>query len=524
MSQELAGGLRGVLGSKRREVATQEANRVLELARSLSYGAVGLVSTDATVGTCASPADPFLSCQSSKLSYLISTGTYEPLVWATNPSGHPFNPHQLAVARGSTDLTRYVYVTGVDSNGDGSIDMKRVIARVSWDNSGSPGRENEVRAQTLISPSGAIPSGAGDSTTPLTGDSFASGGTLTISSALLGLNNPLNVTLPTSTGNSRFRAVSSMNCTSKSAAINALDLVDLSGEPVTVAADDDSRTATPSDPPSQSKTAALDIPSGVVQNLMGSLVQSPVACEADVEDYGHELGTASPLATPVTAQTNVLGLGGLLNWLLTIANVQTAAVSQQIDHEIVSDQREAYSRAAAATGAVNILKLPSAGITDGLVQLDALSYAASVRAADGTPSAAPSITSPALTLKIYDNGNKISGCTSRSGGYCNLTVNPAASGFTGVTYTVSHNFTQLLGLNIINISYTTAVSILPPTKSPVAGETGANGEKRWTAEYTPVAVSSSLDASVLGTSLIDVDVDMTLGTVSAKACAGSTCL
>jgi prepilin-type N-terminal cleavage/methylation domain-containing protein len=524
MSQELAGGLRGVLGSKRREVATQEANRILELARSLSYGAVGLVSTDATIGTCAAPADPLLSCQSSRLSYLISASSYEPLIWATNPAGHPFNPHRLSVIRASTDLVRYVYVTGVDSNGDGSIDMKRVIARVTWNNSGSTGPENEVRAQTLISPSGAIPPGTGSSTTPLTGKSFSTGGALSISSSLLGLGAPLDIKLPTSSGESKFRAVSSTSCTTNSAAINAVDLVDLPGESVTVAADDDSRTATPSNPPPQSKTAVLDIPVDVVRDLLGSGVQSPISCEADVADYGRELGSGSPLATPVTAQTNVLGLGGLLNWTLTIANVQTAPMSQQIEHELVDTEREAYSRAAAATGVVNILKLPSAGIADGLVQIDALSYSASVRAADGTPSAAPAVTSPTVTLKIYDNANTISGCTSRSGGYCNISVNPAAAGFTGVTYTVSHSFTQLVGLNVVNLSYTTAVSILPPAKSPAAGETGSNGEKRWRAEYTPVSVSASLDANAAGVSLIDADVDMSLGTVSAEACAGATCL
>lgn len=522
MSQELAGGLRGVLGSKRREVATQEANRVLEIARSLSYGAVGLVSADPTIGTCASLADSALSCQAGKISYHLSGSTYEPIVWATSPSGHPFNPHTAAVARGSTDLTRYVYVTGVDSNADGTIDMRRVFVRVSWDDSGSRGPKNEVTAQTLIHPNGT-PTGAGAGT-PLTGESLATGGSLKIDSSLLGLSAPLHITLPTSTGSSRFRAVSTTNCSTKSAAVNVLDVVDLSGEPVTVTADDDSRTETPSDPAAQSKTGVLNIPAGPVANLVGSTISSPITCEADIAEYGHEAGTGSPLATSLNAQTDVLGLGGDLNWLLTLASVDTLPVTQEINHEIVNGQREVHSRASAASGVISILKLPSAGITDGLVRIDGLSYGASVRAADGTPSAAPAVTAPTISLGIYDNGNKIPGCTSRSGGYCVLSVNPAAAGFAGATYNVTHDFTQLLGLNAINLSYTTTVSILPPTKTPVAGEIGANGEKRWSAEYTPMSVATHLNASVLGNELINANVDLDVGTVRARACAGTTCL
>jgi hypothetical protein len=76
----------------------------------------------------------------------------------------------------------------------------------------------------------------------------------------------------------------------------------------------------------------------------------------------------------------------------------------------------------------------------------------------------------------------------------------------------------------VSLAYTTTIDILPPAKTDADGEIGPNGERRWTAEYTPIAVSASLDSSVLGISLIDVDVDFNLGQVSAKACAGATCL
>jgi prepilin-type N-terminal cleavage/methylation domain-containing protein len=515
MSQTLASGLRGVLGGKRREVATQEANKTLEIARSLSYDAIGLVQADATI-----PTDSAITTQAGKLSYR-SASTWEPLIWANNPAGHPFNPHLTAISRGSTQLSRYVYVTGVDSNSDGTIDLKRVLVRVAWDTDSSTGAINEVRAQTLIhKDAGVTCPGCGN--VPLTSTAFATGGTLSVNSSLLGLTAPLALTLPNTTGNSTFRAVSDVNCTGTSTGINVLDVVSLPGESVSVSADDDSRTAKASAPAAQTKTGALSIPLGPVRNILGSVINSPVSCEADVNALGHELGTGSSLGT-LNATSNVTALAGALNWVMTLASVQTLPVSQQIDHEVVASQREAHSQAAVSTGLVNVLKLPAAGITDGLVRVDAVSYGASVRGAGGTPSAAPTITAPTIAMRIYDNGNKLSGCSSRSGGYCVISVNPSAGAFVGVNFSVTHNFTQLLGINVINLSYTTNVSILPPAKSALAGVTGANGEKRWEAEYSPLTISANLSANILGVPLINATVDLNLGTAQAKACAGVTC-
>jgi hypothetical protein len=75
----------------------------------------------------------------------------------------------------------------------------------------------------------------------------------------------------------------------------------------------------------------------------------------------------------------------------------------------------------------------------------------------------------------------------------------------------------------VNLSYSLKLDILPPAKSPVDGVTGPNGERRWSAEYTPISVSAHLGATLLGTSLIDADVDLNFGTVRAEACAGPTC-
>lgn len=519
MAGALAGGLRGALTGKRREVATQECNRILEIARSLSYTDLGLVPSDSTIAS-----DSAIQVQppvTGVRSYLVN-GVWEPIVSATNATGHPFNPHVASVERGSTSLMRYVYVSGVDTTGDDVADAKRVTVKCTWRNAGGGGPINEVRAQTTVTETGGPPVGSG--TPPMTGTAFATGGSLSIESSLLGINAPLHVNLPSSNGASEFRAISNTNCTARSANLEVLDQFDVPGYSVSVTADDDSRTPTLSNPSPQSATGVLTIPGGPLTGLLGATIGSPIACEADVNALGHELGTGSPL-TALNAQTNVIGLGGLLNWLLTLASVQTLPVTQSIDHEVVGSQREISVAADAAGGLVNVLKIPGV-IADGLVRVDALDYGVSVRGADGTPSVAPTVSSPVINMRVFDNGNNLpngSVCTSHSGGYCIISVDPSAAGFTGRTIDVTHNFTQLLGLNIVNLSYTVHVDILPAAKSPAAGVTGPNGEKRWSAEYTPVVISAGLDASVLGIPLIDADVELNLGTLRAEACAGATC-
>lgn len=531
----LTTGLRGVLLGKRREVATEEANKTLEIARSLSYDQIGLVSTDPTIGTDTSivtnPSGGTLK------GTMISTSPqlWEPLVFATNPSGHPFNPHTVQVTRGSTQLTRSVYVTAADTDGDSVADAKRVYVKVAFVNTGTAGPENVVRAQTLINQSGVIQQqGGAGGLSPLTGETLATGGSLRIDSALLGLTAPLEVSLATSSGDSVFRAVSSTNCTTRSTAIQALNLVDLPAKSVTVTADDDAASATPSNPAAQTDTGVLSIPIGVVRDLVGAVVNSPVSCEAAAEPLATEEGEGAAIGV-LNPKTTVLGLGGLINWLYELASVSTMPVGQSVTHEIVSDQREVVATSTTGVGQVQIQKIPL--IPSGLVQIDALTTTAQVRGAAGTPSQAPSVTTPSFVVRVFDNGSLLgAGCltglsgeaglsASRSGSYCVYTVNTAAAGFNGFSIgPISHNFTQLLGLNLVEIAYTTSVDVLPPAKSPQAGTAGPNGEKRWSAEYTPLKVSASLDVGALGISLIDADVNLNLGSVKSEACAGVTCL
>lgn len=538
ITQMLGAGFKGVLLGKRREVATLEANRLIEIARSLSYDAIGLIQSDSTIAT-----DAAIETRNGKLSYLSDT-KWEPLIWATNPSGHPFNPHVQQIQRAATSLTNHIYISGVDANGDGAIDMKRISVRVAWSETGSPSSNNEVRAQTLVNESGVVgigPAGgagcvgtcsATSGLTPLTASTTSSGGSLKITSPLLGITAPISIALPTSTGISNFRAVSDTTCAAKSATIHSGDQAKLEGHSVSVTADDDARTAEPSDPPPKSSSGVLTIPAGPVANLLGGTINSPLACAATTTPLPLEEGTGSALSV-LNAQTTVTALGGQLNWLLTIADVQTLPVTQKIAHESVSGQREVWATSSGSNGVVQVLKIPSL-FSNGLVQVDSLTSGASVRAAAGTPSTAPSITSPTFTVRVFDNGNTlglscntVSGAgvsASRSGSYCNVTVDPSANGYTGRSITVAHSFTELVGVDLVYLTYSTTIDLLPAAKSPGGGVLGSNGERRWSAEYMPIAIAASLDATVLGGSIIDTDVDLNLGSVKAVACAGATCL
>jgi prepilin-type N-terminal cleavage/methylation domain-containing protein len=516
MAQTLATGMHGVLLGKRREIATQEANRVLEIARSLSYNAVGLIQTDPSI-----TSDDEIETQGGKLSYEVNSA-WEPIMWSTNPSGHPFNPHIQDVTRGSTQLRRYVYVTGVNTDSDATtFELKRVLAQVEWTGGGTAGPDNFVRAQTLINESGLVLEGG---TSPLTAETFATGGSLKVNSSLLGLlSTPVEVGLPTSRGESSFRIVSSTNCTTSSARIAALNLVDLPGYSAAAAADDDSRTATPSNPAPDSESGVLTIPGGAVLNLLGPVINSPVSCEAEADGLAHEEGAGSALSV-----LNAVGSAGLLG-VLNLANVSTSPVTQEITHETVNDQREVAASAGGSFGQVRLLQLTA--LSEGLVQFDSINFGATVRGAEGTPSAAPTVTASDFTLRVHNSGNtagtpcaggSIAGISAtQSGSYCVITVDLENAGFPGLSIDITRSF----GIPLLaNLSSAIKIDILPVAKSPIAGVTGPNGERRWSAEYSPITVSASLDAStLLGIPLIDADVDLRLGGVSAKACAGATC-
>ena len=105
-----------------------------------------------------------------------------------------------------------------------------------------------------------------------------------------------------------------------------------------------------------------------------------------------------------------------------------------------------YANSAGSVGLVNLLKIPGV-FADGLVRVDALSYGATVRGTDGTPSGAPSVTAPVISFRVYDVGNEVSGALRQPQRRLLPHLRqPGAAGFIGLSINVTHNVTQNLGL------------------------------------------------------------------------------
>lgn len=562
VSGMLATGLRGTLLAKRREVAIQEASRLLELARSLSYNELGLAqpSADPTIST-----DTAIQSQGGVLSYLIDDADpdlWEPIMWALNPTGHPFNPHRSSFKRGATTLTRYVYVSGHDANYDGAVDFKRVSVRVTWNEAGTQGPVPEVRAQTYIHPGGLVsaptgasgsgptgPSGSGTTTglTPMTADASAAsvtgavksarGDLATLTNAVLPAN-PVLLTQPTSQGRTTFRALSTVDCASTSTFLQGG--ATHGRHPAVAFADDDSRTDAEENPPDTSWSGSppdsigggTDVDDLVVETSFASSVSChasalpPVGAPPPEDDrLPHERGTGSG-PTTLTMTEDLTG-AGLPSSLLTILEAPNPTITQDIDHALVSGTREIWAASTVNNGgATRVMVIPGV-MEQGLVRVDPFSYDASLAASPLTPSRAPDVNvSAPIQLQVFDPAAAIPSCTSRSGSYCNLTIDPLAAGFTGRNVDVSGSVLANGGLT--NVGFKVTVQALPPNVGPAAGTLGPDGERRWVADYVPLAVTTELtiDVTVLGAgtvTLVRSTADLGFGQVSVDGCAGAVC-
>lgn len=538
ISGMLATGMRGVLLGKRREVASHEATRVLETARSLSYDEIGLSPDDPTIDT-----DERIQTVNGIKQYLVdeAAGSYEPIIWATNTQNHPFNPHTTTVKRGSTTLTNYVYVTGVDTTGDGVFDLKRILTRVEWDDSGTQGPANEVRAQTYVDEGGLVPV---VHSSPMSAQTLASVGTASVRSdrgdpanlvdaAALPLD-PVIASLPTSSGETTSRAVSSVGCTAQSAYLQGATNT-YGQHSVAASADDDALTATPEQQSqSWSGNDAVNGNDDVDALVVETSVSNDLACRADVSDddgaaptddgLPYQKGTSTGPNT--VTMTEDLSGADLTSTTLTVLALTSQSAAQEIDHATVSGAREIGATSEGSVGDIAVLRTAGA-LPDGLVKVNGFGFSASATASEGTPSSAPSVQVPGgITVKVYDpNGAIPTGtCTSRADGYCTVTFDPTAPGFSGLSVKVDDSVTKNLGLTILH--YSIDVRAFPPatTNEQIDPQTGA---RRWSAEYRALSVSARLRVEVLESGspviLTDSIVDLSLGTVSATGCSGVGC-
>lgn len=550
ISAALATGMRGVLLGKRREVAAQEANRLLELSRSLAYDEIGLAAGDPTLTT-----DPAIVTIGGVKRYLVDAAgsVYEPILFATNTTAHPFNPHIQSASRGSTDLTNHVYVTGVDTDGDGLFDYKRVTARVLWRENGTAGPMNEVRAQTYVDEGGLVPVGptncSGGSCGTVTGrlpmaaTTLVDAGSVSVKTdrgktapvehAVLPTD-PVIGRLPTSSGRSETRAVSELNCTGGSTFLQH-GATTLGKHNVSVTVDDDASPTSPYPEASQDAWAGsppdLITGGGLIDTVvLEPAIASPISCLADAvytDGYPYEIGMGSGSAT-LTFTEDITGTGVGTN-SLTVASVHSPTVTQSIDHDVSGTVRDILSSAQGSVGTVEVMQLAGL-IPEGLIHVDAFTYQATVTSTDPTTTPpAPAVTVPGgITVKLFDPTMVVTGCTSRSGAYCVIAFDPA-SGFSGMSKTISGTLTTNLGLT--KITYTASLEAFPPTASTANGVVGPNGEKRWSADYTALSLSAALEVELTlnpltgeKVTLTDSEVDLQLAKLAIDACSGVSCV
>lgn len=526
VSAMLTTGLSGVLLGQRREVATREASRVMEVARSLSYEQVALDEDDPTLDD-----DSRVEERDGVLSYLVdaSTDRWEPLVLAGGSSDHPFSPHRETVQRGATELTRYVYVTGVDELGDGSYDYRRVLVRVEFPDEGAANPQSHVTMQTFIDESGAIPAGL----VPLTADAVAGGAVASVRSDRGDLDelidavlppDPIHASLPGTEGDGDLRSVNEVGCTGTSAYIEDSDGTTYGEHTVSARADDSPTSSYPTED-SDSYSGTDTVPdSGDTALLEESSIGSSLSCLADALHEGEGLPYGEgdgALSTSVTMTEDLSG-AGLESDTLTVFSADQASALQAIDADAVSDGREVTSRAEASFGDVFLLQ--TAGVLpNGLVRVRAFEYGAAATASEGTPSQAPSVDVPnRLVLEIFDPEESIGVCTTRSGEYCIIDVDPTSSGFSG--FSISQEGTVTANSGDTELHYEIAVEAFPPSTSPDDGVAGTN-HRRWSAEYLPLDVSARLQVSLLsdGLLLTDSEAAMSYADVSARGCAGVGC-
>ncbi len=541
MSSMMSVGLQGVLLGKQRETAVQEMNRLLEISRSLAYDNVGLAQNDPALAS-----DPAIVDVGGQKQYLVEApDTYEPLSWATNTSNHPFNPHVKTFDRGPSELTSYVYVTGVDANGNGSVDYRRVTVRVEWTSRRPGGPENEVRAQTLVSEGGIVPiapPGSGGSAVPLSGETFALAGTGSLRvdrGSLLELVpadaptvDSVIATYPQSQGSSKAPVPNGASCTSTSVSLQG-PTHSYGNHTVSVTADDDPTSGAPPDPDPKSHPGTTNVTgSDAVDNMLAeSTLSSPVTCEATVDHTDalpYERGTATgPTSMTFTQDISGTGLGVDV---LSVMKQESPNVTQQIDHDLLSGSRLVQSGAHGSVGETRIMEVVGA-IPRGLVRVGAFQYDLHAGASALDPGA-PTFTVPGgIHIEIWDPNEAISSgsCSDRTAdGYCQVTVNPDAAGFQGWSAGIESQV-KLFNLGLTEVKTDVTVDVLPPAMKP--GIQGPNGETIWEASYTAVSITARTRITVtvdelLGTKLLLTDsiADVVLGQGRATGCMGAVCV
>jgi hypothetical protein len=142
---------RVIVSTRQQSSANALAIELIERSQALEWQNMGLASS---VNGAACPAEVGCFIPDFPGRLVSETAGYtfdgEPMVFATGDTFRPFLDFHAVLDRDGTDFRRYIFITGVDDDSDGSEDFRRLTAVVRWET--SPGFPNEVVQTTLVSP------------------------------------------------------------------------------------------------------------------------------------------------------------------------------------------------------------------------------------------------------------------------------------------------------------------------------------------------------------------------------------
>lgn len=478
MTAALGNGFKFLLTSKQRAAATQIANEQLERARAIAqtdWTQLGLVSSDIagdsniTSGACGSQ----------------TTNLYasEPVMTAGTTTSNPLYPHVKVINVGATTVTAKVYVTGVVLGGGCSVtnpSFKRVTVIATWPR-GQSGLPNTIKLATLISPVTRPSNPDFQGTASYSGSSLVG-----YSSTAAGPIEQTGIFPPQTSANGR--AVGLVTAY-KGSAVSALGQV---GGTVTTTqttssttVDDDSLTtqiarhgcapASCGTPPNCPAFTGVETTTVYLGGLLGgNLVSTGSSCSSvqDASDNLPYTKNAATLTSAIDIDSTIPAAGIIPLTEIDLYDAPQGWGSTAIvDRILVSGSDRLNSVATAVLPTVQMMDFNIASLINvpiGVVSIDGGTFTAQSHAGPGA--VAPTATG-AFTFRLYDPASTLSGCTSRSGEYCVIVVNPHGAGFTGFdsTFTVVRNLPSLLPTTRFTMSTTIKVFAPSTTSTSAAG-------------------------------------------------------
>ena len=142
---------RVIVSTRQQSAANALAIELLERSQALEWENMGLASS-VNGATCPIQVGCYTGDFPGRL--ILETAGYEfdgePMVFATGETFRPFLDFHATLERDGTNFDRYIFITGVDDDSDGTEDFRRLTAIVRW--STASGFPDEVIQTTLVSP------------------------------------------------------------------------------------------------------------------------------------------------------------------------------------------------------------------------------------------------------------------------------------------------------------------------------------------------------------------------------------